>query len=148
MLLLDGAQTAGHIALDMQDLDCDFYSIPGQKWLLGPEGVGALYIRRDMISQVQPTQVAGRAAVSNHDPYSIETVTDSMDKFLLTSTSAALQAGMLESINFVQGVGMDEIESRVLDLAASLKQGLAEVPGVTILSPMDRMGSSGLVPGG
>ncbi len=42
MMLLDGAQTAGHIALDMKELDCDFYAIPGQKWLLGSEGVGAL----------------------------------------------------------------------------------------------------------
>ena len=98
-----------------------------------------------MISQVQPSQVAGRATVTNHDPYRIETVDDSMDKFLLTSTSAALQAGMLEAINFVQGVGVDEIESRVLDLAASLKQGLAEIPSVTVLSPMDRASSSGLV---
>ena len=145
MLLLDGAQTAGHIVLDMKELDCEFYSIPGQKWLLGPEGVGALYIRRDMISQVQPTQVAGRATVSNHDPYGIETVDDSMDKFLLTSTSAALQAGMLEAINFVQGVGLDDIESRVSDLAASLKQGLAEIRGVSVVSPMDRESSSGLV---
>ena len=145
MLLLDGAQTAGHIALDMKDLDCEFYSIPGQKWLLGPEGVGALYIREDMISQVQPHHVAGRATVSNHDPYRIEPITGSMDKFLMTSTSAALQAGMLEAINFVQGVGVDEIESRVLDLASSLKQGLAEVRGVTVISPLDRESSSGLV---
>jgi len=145
MLLLDGAQTAGHIALDMKDLDCDFYSIPGQKWLLGPEGVGALYIRRDMIPQVNPSQVAGRATVSDHDPYRIQPVTDTMDKFLMTSTSAALQAGMLGGIRFVQDVGMDEIESRNLDLATSLKQTLAEVPGVTVQSPMGREDSSGLV---
>ena len=145
MLLLDGAQTAGHIAWDMKDLDCDFYSIPGQKWLLGPEGVGALYIRRDMIPQVNPSQVAGRATVSDHDPYRIQPVTDTMDKFLMTSTSAALQAGMLGGIRFVQDVGMDEIESRNLDLATSLKQTLAEVPGVTVQSPMGREDSSGLV---
>ena len=45
-MLIDGAQTAGHITLDMRELDCDFYAIPGQKWLLGPDGVGALYIRK------------------------------------------------------------------------------------------------------
>jgi selenocysteine lyase/cysteine desulfurase len=145
MLLLDGAQTAGHIALDMKDLDCDFYSIPGQKWLLGPEGVGALYIRREMIHQVNPIQVAGRATVSDHDPYHIEPVTDTMDKFLMTSTSAALQAGMLAAIGYVQDVGMDEIESRNLDLATSLKQTLAEIPGVTVQSPLGREESSGLV---
>ena len=145
MLLLDGAQTAGHIALDMKDLDCEFYSIPGQKWLLGPEGMGALYIRQDMISQINPTQVAGRATVSHHDPHHIETIDDSMDKFLGTSSSVALHAGMLEAINFVQEVGIDEIESRDLALAASFKTGLSEIPGVIVLSPMDRETSSGLV---
>jgi len=129
----------------MKDLDCDFYSIPGQKWLLGPEGVGALYIRRDMISQVQPIPVAGRATVSDHDPYHIQPITQSMDKFLMTSTSAALQAGMLEAIRFVRDVGIDEIESRNLDLATLLKQALAEITGVTVQSPLGREDSSGLV---
>ena len=145
LLLLDGAQTAGHIALDMKDLDCDFYSIPGQKWLLGPEGVGALYVREDMIPELKPTQVSGQAVVSNHDPYRIETISSSMDKFLLSSTSVAIQTGMLEAIKFVQGVGLDEIETRDLDLATSLKQALAEIPGVTVQSPMGREDSSGLV---
>lgn len=145
LLLLDGAQTAGHIALDMKDLDCDFYSIPGQKWLLGPEGVGALYVREDMITELKPTQVSGRAVVSDHDPYRIETIADSMDKFLLSSTSVAIQTGMLEAIKFVQDAGMDEIEARDLDLATSLKQALAEIPGVTVQSPLSREDSSGLV---
>ena len=38
LILLDGAQAAGHIPLDMKEMGCDFYSIPGQKWLLGAEG--------------------------------------------------------------------------------------------------------------
>ena len=74
MLLLDGAQTAGHIKLDMKDIDCEFYSIPGQKWLLGPEATGALYIRHDMLEKVSPTQVAGKAVVPDHNPYQIETI--------------------------------------------------------------------------
>ena len=144
-LLLDGAQTAGHIALDMKDLDCDFYSIPGQKWLLGPEGVGALYVRQDMISELKPTHVSGRAVVSDHNPYGIQTVTDSMDKFLLSSTSVAIQTGMLEAIKFVQEVGVEQIEARDLDLADACKSALQEVPGVTVQSPMAREDSSGLV---
>ena len=145
LLLLDGAQTAGHITLDMKDLDCDFYSIPGQKWLLGPEGVGALYVRQDMISGLKPTHVSGRAVVSDHNPYGITTVNDSMDKFLLSSTSVAIQTGMLEAIKFVQEVGVDQIEARDLDLADACKSALQEVPGVTVQSPMAREDSSGLV---
>ena len=145
MLLLDGAQTAGHISLDMRELDCDFYAIPGQKWLLGSEGVGALYIRGDMIPQVQPVHVAGRAVLPHEGPEDMEPETASIDKFLGTSTSTALQAGMLEAIRFVQAAGVAEIEERDLDLASQLKQSLGEIPGVKVLSSLERGSSSGLV---
>ena len=145
LMLLDGAQTAGHIVLDMKELDCDFYSIPGQKWLLGPEGIGALYMRQDLISQVDPVHVAGRAAVPTHDPYDFEPNPSSIDKFLLSSTSVPLHAGLLETVKFIQGIGVDRIEERNLDLAGSMKEKLAETPGVQVLSPLDRETSSGLV---
>ena len=88
MILLDGAQAAGHIPLDMKEMGCDFYSIPGQKWLLGAEGTGALYIREELISRLEPTMVAGKAAVRQDDPYLFEANTSSIDKFRLTSSSA------------------------------------------------------------
>jgi len=115
MLLLDGAQTAGHIKLDMKDIDCEFYSIPGQKWLLGPEATGALYIRQDILEKVSPTQVAGKAVVPDHNPYEIETISDSMDKFQVTSTNVALHAGLLEATKFIEEIGLENIESRNLD---------------------------------
>ena len=145
MLLLDGAQTAGHISLDMKELDCDFCAIPGQKWLLGPDGVGALFIRQDMIPQVQPVHVTGRAVLPHEGPGDMEPETASIDKFLGTSTSAPLQAGLLEAIRFVQAAGVEEIEARDLDLASQLKQSFGATPGVKVLSPMERRGSSGLV---
>ena len=145
LLLLDGAQTAGHIPLDMQDIGCDFYSIPGQKWLLGSEGTGALYIRKELIPQVEPMQVAGRSALPQDNPHSFEPNTSSMDKFLLTSSSTALRAGMLEAIRFIREIGVGEIEARNLDLAASTKRAIQDVPGVKVLSPMEGQNSSGLV---
>ena len=145
MMLLDGAQTAGHISLDVKDIDCDFYSIPGHKWLLGSEGTGALYMRKDLIPQVEPVKVSGRAALPSEDPLRFEPNSSSIDKFLLTSSSAPLRAGMLESIRFIEGIGVQEIERRNLDLAAYMKQALVEVPGILVLSPMDRHSSSGLV---
>ena len=145
LLLLDGAQSAGHIALDMKNLDCDFYSIPGQKWLLGPEGVGALFIRQDLIAQVQPTFVAGRSSLTPGNPYGFEPAVETMDKFLLTSTSVALQAGTLEAVKFITDVGVASIEDRDLDLSTIMKQALINVPGVNVLSPLDRQDSTGLV---
>ena len=145
LLLLDGAQTAGHIQLDMRAMDCDFYSIPGQKWLLGSEGVGALYIREELIPQVEPVQVGGRAVLPFAEPVGLEPNTGSMEKFLIASTSTALQAGMAEAISFIQDVGVEAIEERNLDLASSLKEALSEVPGVRVQSPMQRHSASGLV---
>jgi len=48
-ILVDGAQSAGAIPVDVGELGCDFYALPGQKWLLGPEGTGALYVRPDQL---------------------------------------------------------------------------------------------------
>jgi L-cysteine/cystine lyase len=145
LIMLDGAQTAGHIALDMKDMDCDFYAIPAQKWLLGPEGAGALYMRKELIPQVEPVHVSSRSSLSSNDPYRFEPNTDSIDKFLLTSSSYALRAGMLEAIRFVQEVGVGEIERRNLALATSMNHALQEIPGVKVLSPLEEEGSSGLV---
>ena len=145
LMMLDGAQTAGQIALDVADMGVDFYSVPGQKWLLGSEGAGALYMRRDLIPQVEPIHVAGRAAVSGQDPHRFEASTGSIDKFSLTSSSAALRAGMVESIRFIQDIGVGEIEERNRGLATALKGALREVPRVKVLTPMDGAASSGLV---
>ena len=145
MLLLDGAQTAGHISLDVQDLDCDFYSIAGHKWLLESEGVGALYMRKELIPEVEPMQVASRAVLPSNDFHQFQPNISSMDKFLLTSSSTALQVGLIEAIKFILGIGLEEIEQRDLDLASSMKKALQETPNVKVLSPIARESSSGLV---
>ncbi|MBV9709223.1 MAG: aminotransferase class V-fold PLP-dependent enzyme, partial [Chloroflexi bacterium] len=56
-VLIDGAQSAGAIPIDVTTLDIDFYAIPMQKWLCGPDGTGALYIRRESQHYVAPTYV-------------------------------------------------------------------------------------------
>ena len=145
LMLVDGAQTAGHIPLDMKAIGCDFYAIAGHKWLLGSEGVGALYVRNDLIPRLEPVQVASRAADSMVDPHRFEPVTSSMDKFLLTSASTALYAGLLQAIGFIQGIGVEQIERRNLGLGASMTTALQEIAGVTILSPRKGPGTSGLV---
>ena len=143
-MLIDGAQTAGHIALDLRALDCEFYSIPGQKWLLGPDGVGALYIRRDLIPSVTPTRVSGRAVLSYDDQGRFEPNVSSMDKFQLTTTSSPLAAGFTEAVRLHQEVGAEAVEQRALALSKHLKETLLEVPGVSVVSPREDSLSCGL----
>jgi L-cysteine/cystine lyase len=58
-LLVDGAQSAGAIDVDVGDLGCDFYTVSGQKWLLGPDGTGGLYVRPELVEDLAVTFVSG-----------------------------------------------------------------------------------------
>ena len=144
-ILLDGAQTGGHLALDLPASGFDFYSIPGQKWLLGYEGTGALYIRRELIPQVHPSHTGGRAIAPSATPGHFETHPDRMEKFMGGSASVPLQAGFVAAARFVEAAGVAEIEERDRQLAMRLKAQLAASPAVTVLSPDDPELSSGLV---
>lgn len=144
-LMLDGAQTGGHIELDMARSGFDFYSIPGQKWLLGYEGSGALFIRRDHLERVHPAHTGGRGIVRPADAHNFQPVADTMEKFLGGSVSVPVQAAFLEATKFIEEIGIKNIEQRNLDLADSAKAKLSEIPGVTVTSPSERRDSSGLV---
>ena len=145
LLMLDGAQTGGHIELDMYRSGFDFYSIPGQKWLLGYEGSGALFIRREHLERIHPAHTGGRGIARPADANYFQPVSDSMEKFLGGSVSVPVQLAFLEATKFVQAVGIKNIEERNLTLADSAKAKLAEIPGVTVNSPLERSASSGLV---
>ncbi len=144
-IMLDGAQTGGHIHLDMAAEEFDFYSIPGQKWVLGYEGVGALYIRRELIERIYPAHSGGRAVVHPVDYDNVQLAAADMEKFHGGSSSVPLQAAFLEAVQFVEEVGVREIEERNRQLAARLKRQLSDLPAVQVYSPMEPELSSGLV---
>ena len=144
-IMLDGAQTGGHIHLDMAAEEFDFYSIPGQKWLLGYEGVGALYIRQELIERIYPAHSGGRAVVHPVDYDNVQLAAAGMEKFHGGSSSVPLQAAFLEAVQFVEEVGVREIEERNRQLAARLKRQLSDLPAVQVYSPMEPELSSGLV---
>ena len=142
-IMLDGAQTGGHLHLDMKAEGFDFYSIPGQKWVLGYEGVGALYIRRDLVERVHPAHSGGHAIVQPVDYDNVRLNVADMEKFHGGSSSVPLQAAFVEAVGFIEEVGLREIEYRNRQLAARLKEQLAEIPEVHIYSPVEPDLSSG-----
>ena len=145
LILLDGAQTGGHLFLDPPGQGYDFYSIPGQKWVLGYEGTGVLYINRDLIEQVHPSHTGGRGVLHPVDPDNIQPNSASMDKFTGGSVSVPLQAAFVEAAKFIQSVGVEEIEARNVALASRFKAQLWEMPHVQVNAPADPELSSGLV---
>ena len=88
--------------------------------------------------------MSGRAALSYDDKGGYEPNSGTMDKFLLTTSSAPLAAGFTEAIRFHQEMGSDWVESRALALSKYLKKSLSEVSGVEVVSPTEDRASCGL----
>jgi L-cysteine/cystine lyase len=144
-VLVDGAQTAGQIALDFSATGADYYAFTGHKWLLGPEGAGALFVRRDRLPALRPTAVSIHAAASFDHEGSYTPKTDTPEKFQLTTVNAAIVEGFLEALAIYREVGPAMIERRTRQLGRELARKLAAVPGVTVISPSREENASGLV---
>ncbi len=145
LVLVDAAQSAGQMPLDMKDLGCDFYSLPGHKWLLGPDGTGALYIRNELIPHIQPAKV-GHHAVSSYDfKGNWEPEIQSIRKFELTTFSDPLLAGFIAATDFLMGIGLQSIQERVCSLSNKTAERLSSISGVTVTSPRHPQLVSGLV---
>ena len=129
-VLLDGAQAAPHIAVDVRDLDCDFYAFSGHK-LLGPTGVGILYGKADLLEKMPPYQGGGdmisavtfEKTLYNGLPFKFEAGTPHIEGGI----------GLGAAIDYLRGIGMDAITAYEADLLAYGTQVLAAVPGVRII---------------
>jgi len=141
-VLIDGAQSAGNIRLDMKALDVDFYAMPMQKWLCGPDGNGALYINNRSRHLIQPTYV-GYMSVK-HEPGIEWELAEGAKCFELGGRQQAAWAGMAAILNWMENsVGYDWLYARTLSLSAYAYNALSKVPGLELLTP--EPGKSGII---
>ena len=120
--VVDGAQSAGAMPVDVTAMGCHAYSASGHKWLMGPKGTGLLYLSPDIADQLDalPLQ-AGRRA--NSDSTGIGNI--------------AGMHGLGAAIDYVQSLGLAEIEAHNLALRRELYELLSEISGIGIPSPRD-----------
>ena len=141
-VLIDGAQSAGNIRLDMQVLDVDFYAMPMQKWLCGPDGNGALYINNRSRHLIQPTYV-GYMSVK-HEPGVEWEFAEGARCFELGGRQQAAWAGMAAILNWMENsVGYEWLYARILSLTTYAYNALSKVPGLELLTP--EPGKSGII---
>ena len=141
-VLIDGAQSAGAIAVDAHALDVDFYAIPMQKWLCGPDGTGALYARQDSISSFQPTYVGYPSF--KHDEGKRSELMENAQRFELGDRPTASIAGQAAVLRWLEEeIGYTWIFERIASLNTYAYHALQELPGLTMLTP--RPAESGLV---
>jgi cysteine desulfurase/selenocysteine lyase len=128
--LLDACQSAGQMHLDVDALGCDMLSATGRKYLRGPRGTGFLYVRREMLAQMEPPFLDLRAATWVEQG-KFEVRGDAR-KFETWESAAATRLGLGVAIEYALSLGLKRIERRVQALAALLRQQLAEVKGITV----------------
>ena len=134
-VLVDGAQTAGHIPIDVRESGVDFYAIPSHKWLCGPDGLGALYVREDLIPLVAPTKVSGRAAAEYDLEGGFEPEREKITKYELTTTATALIAGTIEAAEWYLDSGPEAVFERTRELNRYADQRFSRIEGVEVVSP-------------
>ncbi len=134
-VLVDGAQSVGTIPVDVKALDVDYYSLPGHKWLLGPEGTGALFTRQDRLEELfQPFIGYGSVAQFSQDETYI--LRHGAERFEISTMNLPKLAGQKASINWLtEKIGWSEIFERTGQLAEKVKSQLAAIKGVTVLTP-------------
>ncbi len=155
-VLVDGAQAAGAIPVDVEALACDFYTVSGQKWLLGPDATGGLYIHRDRIEELE---LSFPSYLSWKDVRALEPWPDAR-RFESVFTPAASVDGLLAALGFAQEVGEGRFDRArgMAETCRTLVAGRADVvtePGqATLVSfrPRDaaedvvrRLGERGVV---
>ena len=144
-IVLDGAHAVGLVPVDVKEIGCDYYSGCGHKWLMAPQGTGFLYVNEDRLDELQITWL-GAATATRFDLENLdfEAKTDA-DKFEYGTRDLTVYGGLAVAVDMAQEVGIDEIAARSGDLAARMKRGLADLPGVELMTPMDALRSTGIV---
>ncbi len=130
LLLVDGAQAAPHLPIDVQALECDFYALSGHK-LYGPSGIGVLWARRELLAAMPPYQVGGdmvaavaaRQATYREPPYRFEAGTPNIEGAV----------GLGAAVRYLMSLDAAARQAHERDLIVYATHALSSVPGLRII---------------
>ncbi|NLI69002.1 MAG: cysteine desulfurase [Bacilli bacterium] len=135
IIVVDGAQAAPHLKVDVQELNCDFYAFSGHK-MLAPTGIGVLYGKRELLEKMEPVEFGGEMIdfVEKFD----STWKELPWKFEGGTPIIAGAIGLGAAIDFLNDIGMENILAHEEKLAAYALERLSEIEGLTIYGPKKR----------
>jgi cysteine desulfurase/selenocysteine lyase len=142
LVLVDAAQAAPHMPIDVAALDCDFLALSGHK-MLGPSGIGALWGRRELLDAMPPFMTGGSMIIKvtlegaewNEVPAKFE-----------AGTPAIVEAiGLGAAIDYLTNLGMDNVREHEKYLFEHAWAALAEIPGVRLFGPADSAIHAGVI---
>ncbi len=140
---LDGAQGPGCVATDFRALGCDCYSTCGHKWLLGPKGTGALFVRQELLDDVKLSW-AGSHSHATMDYGGSYALLPNAARYEFGTRALAEFAGFARAVEWMEGVGMDRINERVQSLVAHAIEAADSTDTLGVSSPRTRADRSGV----
>lgn len=145
LLLLDSIQGLGAFTMDANEWGIDFLAADGHKWMLGPEGAGILYIRREHVPRLRPLGVGWSSVKHDHDYLRIELdLKDSAARYEGGSMNMPGFLGLAGSLETLLDIGLERIGPRIVELTSQLCSRLIHA-GAEIYTPRDPRHESGIV---
>ena len=129
-VLIDGAQSIAHTKVDVQRLDCDFFVFSGHK-IYGPSGIGVVYGKKEWLEQLPPWQGGGnmiKDVTIEHTEFNVPPA-----RFEAGTPNIADAIGLGYALDFVQSVGIRNIERHEHELTEYARQQISRIPGITIM---------------
>ena len=141
-MVVDGAQSAPHMAIDVQDLDCDFFTLSGHK-MLGPTGIGVLYGKEEILNQMNPIEFGGemidfvykQEATWKELPWKFEAGTPNI--------AGAIALGA--AVDYLSNLGMENVHAYEQELVDYVLPKLQAIEGLTVYGPEDPSQHAGVI---
>ena len=130
--MVDGAQSAPHLKIDVQDMDCDFFALSGHK-MYGPTGIGVLYGKEEWLEKLPPYQGGGEMIAT----VSFEKTTYERPplKFEAGTPDYVATTGLARAIDYLNALGMENIMAYEQELTRYAMEKLSEIPNIHIYGP-------------
>lgn len=145
LTLIDGAHAEGQFSVELAALGCDFYAACGHKWLLGPQGVGMVAIRRDLVETLRPLWLGWDVQQFYDRANRSYQLQNTAARFEQSTRPWPLYLAFGKSIDFIESIGLDAIAARVQAMRRQFVADLLSTPGVTVLSPLEGAAGTGLM---
>lgn len=141
-MVVDGAQSTPHMAIDLQKMDVDFFAFSGHK-MMGPTGIGVLYGKEELLNQFEPVEFGGEMIDFVYESHS--TWTELPWKFEAGTPNIAGAIALGAAIDHIQELGIDQIHQHEIELIDYLMPKLQEIEGLKIYGPKDNVKRGGLI---
>jgi cysteine desulfurase/selenocysteine lyase len=143
---VDGIQAVGAVRIDVQEMNIDALAAGGQKWQGAPHGTGFLYLTENLQHRIQQ-QSLGWLAVQ--DPWNFSNFNQPLASSARRYEGGSLNlpgiAGYNAAVGTLLEFTIEAIEDQILDLTTVLREGLAEIPGIGVLTPGERQARAGII---